>query len=168
LLRLPDLVTILNILFGFTAILFVLNGYVYGAIILILVAALADGVDGAVARRFESGVFGEHLDSFADLISFGVAPAVIYYAIASDYCQVRYNRSPCVSRSSDHGGRHIRCALAVSRGFAVSGDRWNRHICHAIGADDQQRTVSEGPVREGTDAARCGIHLHNRGTLCRI
>ncbi|HDN65317.1 MAG TPA: CDP-diacylglycerol--serine O-phosphatidyltransferase [Methanosarcinales archaeon] len=85
LIRLPDLVTILNILFGFTAILFVLNGYVYDAITLILAAALADGVDGAVARRFESGVFGEHLDSFADIISFGVAPAVIYYAIASDY-----------------------------------------------------------------------------------
>jgi len=85
LIRLPDLVTILNILFGFTAILLVLNGYVYDAIILILAAALADGVDGAVARRFESGVFGEHLDSFADIISFGVAPAVIYYAMTSDY-----------------------------------------------------------------------------------
>jgi CDP-diacylglycerol--serine O-phosphatidyltransferase len=83
LLRLPDLVTILNILFGFTAILFVLNRDTDGAIILILAAALADGVDGAVARRFESGVFGEHLDSFADAISFGVAPAVIYYAIVS-------------------------------------------------------------------------------------
>ena len=85
LIRLPDLVTILNILFGFTAILFVLNDDVYGAIILILAAALADGVDGAVARRFESGVFGEHLDSFADIISFGVAPAVIYYAMISEY-----------------------------------------------------------------------------------
>ncbi len=85
LIRLPDLVTILNILFGFTAILLVLNGDVYGAIILILAAALADGVDGAVARRFESGVFGEHLDSFADIISFGVAPAVIYYAMTRDH-----------------------------------------------------------------------------------
>lgn len=85
LIRLPDLITILNVLFGFTAILFVLNGDVYGAIILILAAALADGVDGAVARHFESGVFGEHLDSFADIISFGVAPAVIYYAMTSDY-----------------------------------------------------------------------------------
>ena len=78
LIRIPDLITILNILFGFAAILFVLNGDAYGAIILILAAALADGVDGAVARHFESGVFGEHLDSFADIISFGVAPAVIY------------------------------------------------------------------------------------------
>ena len=83
LIRLPDLITILNILFGFTAILLVLNNGVDSAIILILAAALADGMDGAVARRVEFGVFGEHLDSFADAISFGIAPAVIYYAVAS-------------------------------------------------------------------------------------
>ena len=83
LIRLPDLITILNILFGFTAILLVLNNDVDSAIVLILAAALADGMDGAVARRVEFGVFGEHLDSFADAISFGIAPAVIYYAVAS-------------------------------------------------------------------------------------
>ncbi len=83
LIRLPDLITILNILFGFTAILRVLDDDVNGAIILILAAALADGMDGAVARRIEFGVFGEQLDSFADAISFGTAPAVIYYAVAS-------------------------------------------------------------------------------------
>jgi len=83
LIRLPDLITILNILFGFTAILLVLNNGVDSAIVLILAAALADGMDGAVARRVEFGVFGEHLDSFADAISFGIAPAVIYYAVAS-------------------------------------------------------------------------------------
>lgn len=81
LLRLPDLITILNILFGFASILFVLNGDAKSAIILILAAALADGVDGAVARRVEFGVFGEHLDSFADIISFGVAPAIIFCAV---------------------------------------------------------------------------------------
>ncbi|MCD6146131.1 MAG: CDP-diacylglycerol--serine O-phosphatidyltransferase [Methanosarcinales archaeon] len=83
LIRLPDLITILNILFGFTAILLVLNNGVDSAIVLILAAALADGMDGAVARRVEFGVFGEHLDSFADAISFGISPAVIYYAVAS-------------------------------------------------------------------------------------
>jgi len=84
LLRLPDLITILNILFGFASLLFVLNGDAKSAIILILAAALADGVDGAVARRVEFGVFGEHLDSFADIISFGVAPAVIFCAAIGD------------------------------------------------------------------------------------
>lgn len=81
LLRLPDLITILNILFGFASILFVLNGDTASAIMFILAAALADGVDGAVARRVEFGVFGEHLDSFADIISFGIAPAIIFCAV---------------------------------------------------------------------------------------
>ena len=81
LVRLPDLITILNVLFGFTAILYLLNGDPGGAAIMVLAAALADGVDGAVARRVELGVMGEHLDSFADAISFGVAPALIYYTM---------------------------------------------------------------------------------------
>lgn len=83
LIRLPDLITILTALFGFTAILSVLNNDVDGAAILILAAALADGVDGAVARYIESGVFGKYLDSFADAVSFGVAPAIIYYVVIS-------------------------------------------------------------------------------------
>ena len=82
LVRMPDLITILNVLFGFTAILYLLNGDPGGAAIMVLAAALADGVDGAVARRVELGVMGEHLDSFADVISFGVAPALIYYVMA--------------------------------------------------------------------------------------
>jgi len=85
LIRLPDLITILNVLFGFTAILYVLNDDPGAAAIMILAAALADGVDGAVARHVESGVFGEYLDSFADAISFGVAPAVVYYVMAGTY-----------------------------------------------------------------------------------
>lgn len=81
LIRLPDLITILNALFGFTAILYVLNDDPGGAAMLVLAAAIADAVDGAVARRVESGVFGENLDSFADMISFGIAPAFTCYAI---------------------------------------------------------------------------------------
>ncbi|HIE31746.1 MAG TPA: CDP-diacylglycerol--serine O-phosphatidyltransferase [Methanosarcinales archaeon] len=85
LIRLPDLITILNALFGFTAILYLLNDDLGGAAIMVLAAALADGVDGAIARHVESGVFGEYLDSFADAISFGVAPALIYYAMVGTY-----------------------------------------------------------------------------------
>lgn len=84
--RLPDLITVLNVLFGFTAILYLLNDDPGGAVIMILAAALADGVDGAVARHIESGVFGDYLDSFADAISFGVAPAAIYYCVMADIC----------------------------------------------------------------------------------
>lgn len=78
---LSDLVTIANALLGFAAILVAVIGELNNAAILILVAALADGLDGALARRTESSVFGLNLDSIADSISFGVAPAVMGYLL---------------------------------------------------------------------------------------
>lgn len=82
--RLPDMVTVANALLGFTAILMAAIGELNNAAILILVAALADGLDGALARKTEPSVFGLNLDSLADLISFGVAPAVMgYFLIGS-------------------------------------------------------------------------------------
>jgi archaetidylserine synthase len=85
LIKLPDLVTLLNALLGLTAILMVVQSpsNVLHASILIVLAVIADGADGAIARRLEYGVLGEHLDSLADLISFGTAPVVIAYAILS-------------------------------------------------------------------------------------
>ncbi len=83
LIKLPDLVTLLNALLGFTAVLMVVQSpsNVYHASILIILAVIADGLDGAIARAMEYGVLGENLDSLADVISFGLAPAVIAYAI---------------------------------------------------------------------------------------
>jgi CDP-diacylglycerol--serine O-phosphatidyltransferase len=92
LIKLPDLVTLLNALLGFTAVLMVVQSpsNVYHASILIILAVIADGIilaviadglDGAIARSMEYGVLGENLDSLADVISFGLAPAVIAYAI---------------------------------------------------------------------------------------
>lgn len=77
LITLPDLFTVVNMLLGFTAILMASQGNLSGAQILILLAVLADGVDGVLARKIEHGILGSDLDSFADLISFGVAPAGI-------------------------------------------------------------------------------------------
>lgn len=51
---------------------------------LILLAAIADGLDGVVARRLGGTDVGPVLDSLADVASFGVAPAVLVYAVASD------------------------------------------------------------------------------------
>lgn len=83
LIKLPDLVTLLNALLGLTAILMVVQSpsNVLHASILIVLAVIADGADGAIARRLEYGLLGEHLDSLADLISFGTAPVVIAFAI---------------------------------------------------------------------------------------
>ncbi|WP_242848943.1 CDP-diacylglycerol--serine O-phosphatidyltransferase [Syntrophomonas palmitatica] len=45
-----------------------------------------DGMDGRIARRFNStSEFGRELDSLCDLVSFGVAPAVLLYAQVLDY-----------------------------------------------------------------------------------
>lgn len=92
-LRLPDLVSLLNLICGISSIAVAAqatvqaatsqtaaaqNGFVL-ALILLLIAAIADGADGYIARRFKGGELGEQLDSLADAISFGVAPALLIY-----------------------------------------------------------------------------------------
>jgi archaetidylserine synthase len=83
-LKLPDFVTLLNALCGVIAILFILDGFTYLAPLLILVAAVADGLDGHIARKFSSSEIGGNLDSLADVISFGVAPVIITYAFVEN------------------------------------------------------------------------------------
>ena len=71
-----DIITLLNALLGFASIIMTLQGQLESALILILIAVIADGADGAVARYSGFGVLGANLDSLSDVISFGVAPAV--------------------------------------------------------------------------------------------
>lgn len=79
--RPPDLFTLLNATFGFMAILAAGRAYGEGfqkyAIVFILLAAMADGLDGLVARKMGGSSLGANLDSLADLISFGAAPAFL-------------------------------------------------------------------------------------------
>ncbi len=83
LIRLPDLLTICNAIFGFYAILIVLTGTESSrcALVAILSAAVIDGMDGMIARRLESSPLGRYLDSLADMLSFGTAPAVIAFTL---------------------------------------------------------------------------------------
>ena len=80
-LRPPDLFTMLNIALGFAAILVICESQSLDifkvAVVLIILAAIADGLDGFVARKRGSGPLGANLDSLADLVSFGVAPAFL-------------------------------------------------------------------------------------------
>ena len=80
---LPNLLTSGSMFLGFYAILHSFQGDFTRAAIAILIAAVLDGLDGRVARltRTESR-FGVEYDSLADLISFGVAPAVLAYTWA--------------------------------------------------------------------------------------
>ncbi len=82
-LKIPDIVTLSNALFGMGAMVAASNGRYDLACILLLVAAVADGVDGYLARRLTSSEFGGAMDSLADVISFGVAPAFVVYSAYS-------------------------------------------------------------------------------------
>ncbi len=76
-----DIVTLANALIGLASVIMVIGGRIDDALVLILIAVIADAADGAVARKMGSGVMGENLDSLADVISFGVAPAVAAYVV---------------------------------------------------------------------------------------
>jgi CDP-diacylglycerol--serine O-phosphatidyltransferase len=70
-----------NLVAGFLALVVAAEGRLALAAILIGVAATCDALDGLVARRTKSEcMFGGRLDSLADLISFGAAPAMMLYA----------------------------------------------------------------------------------------
>ena len=75
--RPPDLFTLLNALLGFAAVVAASLGEVRISVTLILSAAAADGLDGFLARRMGASPLGPNLDSLADLVSFGVAPAAL-------------------------------------------------------------------------------------------
>ena len=76
----PNLFTALNIAMGTLSLMFTVQGNFDAAAWAILLAAVADGLDGRVARAFGvAGDFGKELDSLCDVVSFGVAPAVLLY-----------------------------------------------------------------------------------------
>ena len=77
---LPNLVTLLALCMGLTAIRFAIEGRFYTAVLAIIAAAILDGLDGRIARALKgTSRFGAELDSLADFIDFGVAPAIILY-----------------------------------------------------------------------------------------
>ena len=77
---LPNMLTLLGVCIGLTSIRFALSGEFHLAIIAIIFAALFDWLDGRIARLIKgTSEVGKELDSLADVISFGVAPAFIMY-----------------------------------------------------------------------------------------
>ena len=77
----PNALTALNLVLGIGAIIATFNGEFYQAALFIIAAMVSDGLDGRVARYLNaSSEFGKELDSLCDLVSFGVAPAILAYA----------------------------------------------------------------------------------------
>jgi CDP-diacylglycerol--serine O-phosphatidyltransferase len=79
-LLLPNLVTLLALCLGLTAIRFSLEDRIEWAVMAIALAAILDGLDGRIARALKgTSRFGAELDSLADFVDFGVAPALVLY-----------------------------------------------------------------------------------------
>jgi CDP-diacylglycerol---serine O-phosphatidyltransferase len=77
---LPNLFTLLSLCAGLTAIRMAIEFKYEAALLLIVAAALIDGIDGRLARALKvQSRFGAELDSLADTVNFGVAPALILY-----------------------------------------------------------------------------------------
>jgi CDP-diacylglycerol--serine O-phosphatidyltransferase len=77
----PNVITLLAICAGLTAIRLSTEGRMELAVALIVFAAVLDGVDGRVARMIKGqSKFGAELDSLADFVNFGVAPGLILYS----------------------------------------------------------------------------------------
>jgi len=76
----PNVLTLLALCAGMTAMRFAMGGNFEGAVFAIIAAGIFDGLDGRMARlRKATSSFGAELDSLADFVSFGVAPAAVLY-----------------------------------------------------------------------------------------
>ena len=79
-LLIPNVVTLLALCLGLTAIRFAFEGAIEWAVSAIAAAAVLDGLDGRIARALKgTSRFGAELDSLADFVDFGVAPAIVLY-----------------------------------------------------------------------------------------
>ncbi len=77
---LPNLITLLALCLGLTAIRFAVEGSFEKAVFAVIAAAVFDGLDGRLARALKGTTrFGAELDSLADFVAFGVAPALTLY-----------------------------------------------------------------------------------------
>src|ERR1051326_819936 len=76
----PNVITLLALCAGLTAVRLAIEGRLEWALAAIVFAAVLDGVDGRIARLIKgTSRFGAELDSLADFVNFGVAPALILY-----------------------------------------------------------------------------------------
>lgn len=79
--KLPDYITLLNLVSGLLAIYSAIHHHFFAAAVLLLAGVFFDAIDGAVARRLhQESKFGAELDSLSDLVTFGVAPMVLVMA----------------------------------------------------------------------------------------
>jgi CDP-diacylglycerol--serine O-phosphatidyltransferase len=81
----PNLITVLAICAGLTGIRLAFEGRYELSVSMVLLAAFLDGIDGRIARMMRAtSNFGVQMDSLADIVNFGVAPALVLYVYVLD------------------------------------------------------------------------------------
>jgi len=84
LMKLADVFTVGNLCCGILSILLVIDEQYSLSVMLLLLAVVFDVLDGKIAGLLhQKNLFGKQIDSMSDLVSFGVAPALLYYAMSS-------------------------------------------------------------------------------------
>lgn len=79
----PHIITSLNLFCGFAAVVYSFEDNKLYALLFIIAAMILDAMDGRVARMLKvEGDFGKELDSLADVVTFGVAPALLLYHVS--------------------------------------------------------------------------------------
>lgn len=81
LLSIADVISIFNAIFGFIAIIMILLNEIHFSFSFILLAMIADGIDGLVARKTKHSYLGEYMEAMGDMISLAIAPALFVYYI---------------------------------------------------------------------------------------
>ncbi|SNZ15714.1 CDP-diacylglycerol---serine O-phosphatidyltransferase [Terribacillus aidingensis] len=77
--NIPNAITLGNMYCGFVSIGFTIGGGYRSAVLLILFGAIMDGMDGRIARILKvNSDIGKQLDSLADIITFGIAPSILF------------------------------------------------------------------------------------------
>lgn len=125
----PNALTSINLLMGVMAIVFALTGHLSVAPWCIGIAAIADFLDGFVARLLKvSGPFGKQMDSLADVVTFGVAPGVLVMCL--------FLIAPFQSMIESFG-------LDFTMGYAVN--QWMNNLFGIVqeGTFDQSLTTGE-------------------------
>ncbi|WCK54665.1 CDP-diacylglycerol--serine O-phosphatidyltransferase [Aneurinibacillus sp. Ricciae_BoGa-3] len=83
--QIPNLFTLGNLFLGIVAMMMAFNGeplYINYAAIMVIIGMALDGLDGRLARMLKvQSDFGKELDSLSDIVTFGVAPALIMYVV---------------------------------------------------------------------------------------
>jgi CDP-diacylglycerol--serine O-phosphatidyltransferase len=92
--HIPNIITSLNLASGFVAIILAANGDLIAASWLIAAAMVFDFCDGLSARLLKAySDIGRELDSLADQVSFGVAPAIIIFRLVDNYSEPLFSAS---------------------------------------------------------------------------